>query len=132
MASFETKIRVEYHHTDQMGVVHHSNYVKFFEVARTEWLRANGLTYAEMERRGVMMPIVDVAVKYRNPALYDELLSVTAFVDEAPMARMTFRYEVRGEDGRDIASGSTTLGFIDKETRRPVRAPQWLLEVIKL
>lgn len=131
MISFETKIRVEYHHTDQMGVVHHSNYVKFFEVARTEWLRANGLTYAEMERRGVMMPIVDVAVKYRNPALYDELLSVTAFVDEAPMARMTFRYEVRGEDGRDIASGSTTLGFINKETRRPVRAPQWLLEVIK-
>lgn len=132
MASFETKIRVEYHHTDQMGIVHHSNYVKFFEVARTEWLRANGLTYAEMERRGVMMPIVDVAVKYRNPALYDELLSVTAFVDEMPMARMTFRYEVRGEDGRDIASGSTILGFVDRETRRPQRAPQWLLDIIKL
>ena len=132
MISFETKIRVEYHHTDQMGVVHHSNYVKFFEVARTEWLRASGLTYAEMERRGVMMPIVDVAVKYRNPALYDELISVTAVVDEAPKARMVVRYEVRGEDGREIASGSTTLGFIDKETRRPMRAPQWLLEVVKL
>ena len=132
MISFETKIRVEYHHTDQMGIVHHSNYVKFFEVARTEWLRANGLTYAEMARRGVMMPIVDVAVKYRNPAVYDELISVTAFVDAMPMARMTFRYEVRGEDGREIASGSTTLGFIDSQTRRPMRAPQWLLEVIKL
>ena len=132
MISFETKIRVEYHHTDQMGIVHHSNYVKFFEVARTEWLRAMGITYAEMERRGVMMPIVDVAVKYRNPALYDELISVTAFVDEAPMARMTFRYEVRGEDGREIATGSTTLGFIDSQTRRPQRAPQWLLEVVKL
>ena len=132
MISLETKIRVEYHHTDQMGIVHHSNYVKFFEVARTEWLRANGLTYAEMERRGVMMPIVDVAVKYRNPAVYDELISVTAFVDAMPMARMTFRYEVRGEDGREIASGSTTLGFIDSQTRRPMRAPQWLLEVIKL
>ncbi len=131
MISFETKIRVEYHHTDQMGIVHHSNYVKFFEVARTEWLRAMGITYAEMERRGVMMPIVDVAVKYRNPALYDELISVTAFVDEVPMARMTFRYEVRGEDGREIATGSTTLGFIDSQTRRPQRAPQWLLEVIK-
>ena len=131
MISFETKIRVEYHHTDQMGIVHHSNYVKFFEVARTEWLRAMGITYAEMERRGVMMPIVDVAVKYRNPALYDELISVTAFVDEAPMARMTFRYEVRGEDGREIATGSTTLGFIDSQTRRPQRAPQWLMEVIK-
>ena len=131
MISFETMIRVEYHHSDQMGIVHHSNYVKFFEVARTEWLRAMGVTYAEMERRGVMMPIVDVAVKYRNPALYDELISVTAFVDAMPMARMTFRYEVRGEDGREIASGSTTLGFIDSQTRRPVRAPQWLLEVIK-
>ena len=132
MITFDTEIRVWYVDTDQMGIVHHSNYVKFFEVARTEWLRANGLTYAEMERRGVMMPIVDVAVKYRNPALYDELLSVTAFVDEMPMARMTFRYEVRGEDGRDIASGSTTLGFVDRETRRPQRAPQWLLDIIKL
>ena len=132
MLTFEHKLRVEYHHTDQMGIVHHSNYIKFFEAARTEWLRAVGLSYAEMERRGVMMPIVDVAVKYRNPALYDELISVTAFVDALPMARMTFRYEVRGEDGREIASGSTTLGFIDSQTRRPMRAPQWLLEVIKL
>ena len=91
-----------------------------------------GVTYAEMERRGVMMPIVDVAVKYRNPAVYDELITVTAFVDALPMARMTFRYEVHGEDGREIASGSTILGFIDSQTRRPVRAPQWLLDVIKL
>ena len=130
MISFETKIRVEYHHTDQMGVVHHSNYVKFFEVARTEWLRAAGLTYAEMERRGVMMPIVEVQVKYRQPAYYDELITVRAEVSELPMARMTFRYEIRGEDGRDIASGLTTLGFIDKESRRPQRAPQWLMEVL--
>jgi acyl-CoA thioester hydrolase len=114
-----------------MGIVHHSNYIKFFEVARTEWLRAAGLTYKEMERRGVMMPIVDVAVKYRQPAYYDELISVTAFVDEFPMARMCFRYQIKGEDGRDIASGSTTLGFIDSQTRRPQRAPQWLMEVLE-
>ena len=131
MNSFETKIRVEYHHTDQMGIVHHSNHVKFFEVARTEWLRAAGLTYAEMERRGVMMPIVEVQVKYRQPAYYDELISVRAEVSELPMARITFRYEIKGEDGRDIASGLTTLGFIDKETRRPQRAPQWLMEVLR-
>ena len=130
MNSFETQIRVEYHHTDQMGIVHHSNYVKFFEVARTEWLRAAGLTYAEMERRGVMMPIVEVQVKYRQPAYYDELITVRAEVSELPMARMTFRYEIRGEDGRYIASGLTTLGFIDKQTRRPQRAPQWLMEVL--
>ena len=131
MKSFETQIRVEYHHTDQMGIVHHSNYVKFFEVARTEWLRAAGLTYAEMERRGVMMPIVDVHVKYRMPAYYDELIRVKAMVEQMPMARMTFNYEIYGEDGREIASGSTTLGFIDSVTRRPQRAPQWLMEVLE-
>ena len=131
MNSFETKIRVEYHHTDQMGIVHHSNYVKFFEVARTEWLRQAGLTYAEMERRGVMMPIVDVQIKYRQPAYYDELIKVKAIVEEMPMARMTFKYEIRGEDDRDIATGLTTLGFIDKTTRRPHRAPAWLLEVVE-
>ena len=131
MLSFEHKLRVEYHHTDQMGIVHHSNYIKFFEAARTEWLRAAGLTYAEMERRGVMMPIVEVNVKYRQPAYYDELISVTAMVEELPMARMVFKYEIHGEDGRDIASGSTTLGFIDSTTRRPQRAPIWLMEVLK-
>lgn len=131
MKSFEHKIRVEYHHTDQMGVVHHSNYVKFFEAARTEWLRAIGLTYAEMEHRGVMMPIVEVNVKYKHPALYDELITVRAIVDEMPMARMVFRYEITGEDGREVATGSTTLGFIDRETRRPQRAPKWLLEVLE-
>ncbi len=131
MNSFDAKIRVEYHHTDQMGIVHHSNYIKFFEVARTEWLRAVGLTYAEMERRGVMMPIVEVQVKYRMPAYYDELITVRAIVDELPKARMNFRYEIYGEDGRDIASGMTTLGFIDKVTRRPQRAPQWLMEVLE-
>jgi acyl-CoA thioester hydrolase len=131
MITFDCKIRVEYHHTDQMGIVHHSNYIKFFEVARTEWLRSAGLTYAEMERRGVMMPIVEVNVKYRQPAYYDELITVKAIVEELPMARMVFKYEISGEDGRDIASGSTTLGFIDKETRRPQRAPKWLMEVLE-
>ncbi len=131
MISFEHKLRVEYHHTDQMGIVHHSNYIKFFEAARTEWLRAAGMTYAEMERRGVMMPIVDVHVRYRQPAYYDEVLSVSVFVDELPMARMVFRYEIRGEDGRDVASGTTTLGFIDSVTRRPQRAPEWLMEVLR-
>ena len=131
MKSFDTQIRVEYHHTDQMGIVHHSNYVKFFEVARTEWLRAIGLTYAEMERRGVMMPITEVQVKYRQPAYYDELITVRAMVEEMPMARMTFKYEISGEDGRAIGSGLTTLGFIDSTTRRPQRAPQWLVEVLE-
>ena len=129
--SFVHHLRVEYHHTDQMGIVHHSNYIKFFEAARTEWLRAAGLSYAEMERRGVMMPIVEVNVKYKQPAYYDELIAIRVSVDEMPMARMVFKYEIRGEDGREIAHGSTTLGFIDSITRRPQRVPSWLVDVLK-
>lgn len=131
MLSFEHKLRVEYHHTDQMGIVHHSNYVKFFEAARTEWLRAAGLTFAEMERRGVMMPIVEVNIRYKQPAYYDELISITVTVDALPQARMIFYYDINGEDGRAIAQGSTTLGFIDSITRRPQRAPKWLMEVLE-
>ncbi|MBP3454720.1 MAG: acyl-CoA thioesterase [Alistipes sp.] len=131
MISHDTQIRVLYKHTDQMGVVHHSNYINFFEAARTELMREIGLTYAEVERRGIMMPILDVHIKYRQPALYDEIITVRASVAKMPMARVDFDYEVTGEDGRSIATGTTTLGFIDSVTRRPQRAPQWLVEVLR-
>lgn len=131
MISHDTKIRVLYKHTDQMGVVHHSNYINFFEAARTELMREIGLTYAEVERRGIMMPILDVHIKYQQPARYDEVITVRASIAQMPMARVNFDYEVIGEDGRAIATGSTTLGFIDSLSRRPQRAPQWLVEVLR-
>lgn len=131
MVSHEINIRILYKHTDQMGVVHHSNYIVFFEEARTELMRSIGITYADVERRGTMMPILDVNVKYIQPALYDEIISVRASIDTMPMARMVFAYEVRGADGRMIATGSTTLGFIDAATRRPQRIPAWLVEILE-
>lgn len=131
MISHEIKIRVLYKHTDQMGVVHHSNYVNFFEAARTELMREMGLTYAEVERRGTMMPILDINIKYLRPALYDEVITVRASIAEMPMARISFDYLVLGHDGRTIATGATTLGFIDRTTRRPQRAPQWLAEILR-
>lgn len=130
MIYHDTQIRILYKHTDQMGIVHHSNYINFFEAARTELMRKIGLTYAEVERRGIMMPILDVHIKYRQPARYDEVITVRASVGQMPMARIDFDYEVLGEDGRMIATGTTTLGFIDSTTRRPQRAPQWLTEVL--
>ncbi|MDE6862487.1 MAG: acyl-CoA thioesterase, partial [Alistipes sp.] len=85
MISHDTKIRVLYKHTDQMGVVHHSNYINFFEAARTELMREIGLTYAEVERRGIMMPILDVHIKYQQPARYDEVITVRASIAQMPM-----------------------------------------------
>ena len=76
LISFSTQTRVRYKDTDQMGIMHHSNYVVLYETARTEWLREMGLTYAEIERRGIMSPIIEVHTKFLYPAFYDEMLTI--------------------------------------------------------
>ncbi len=129
--TFDHKIRVRYKDTDQMGIMHHSNYIVMYEMARTEWLRDMGLTYAEIERRGVMSPIIEVSSRYLAPALYDDVLTVSVFLDEMPAARLVIRSEVRNGEGRLINTGSVTLGFMHKDTRRPCRAPEWFVEALE-
>ncbi len=117
------QIRVNYFDTDQMGVVWHGNYIKYFEMAREELFRSLGLPYAELEMAGVMMPIVDVAVEYKFPAHYDEVLSVETRVAEPPRSRIRVEYVITNARGEVNATGSTTLAFIDAATRRPCRPP---------
>lgn len=113
-----------------MGFVHHSNYVCYYEAARSSFMRALGVSYAEMEARGVMMPILDVHLKYKNPAFFEEELTVKVILRERPMARITFFYDIFNEAGELINQGSTTLGFIKSDTKRPCRAPQWFMELL--
>lgn len=128
--SHEMKIRVWYKETDQMGFVHHSNYICYYEAARSSLMRSLGLSYAEMEKRGVMMPILDVQSKYISPAFFEEELTVRISLRELPMARITFYYELFNEAGKLINTGSTTLGFIKSDTKRPSRAPEWFLALL--
>lgn len=125
----EVKIRVRYKETDKMGVVHHSNYVNFYEVARTELMRERGVSYREMEERGVMLPVKEVFMDYISPAYYDDLLTVRIRVVEKPTVKLCFEHEVYNEAGELINTGRVVLVFINAETRRPVRAPQWFLEL---
>lgn len=131
LISHDLKLRVRYEETDQMGVVHHSNYIVYYEAARSSLMRSLGVSYAEMEARGVMMPILDVQSKYIWPAYFEEELTVRVMVNEEPMARATFHYEVYNEGGRLINTGMTVLGFIRSDTRRPCRVPQWFVELLK-
>lgn len=132
MIVFNCKIRVWYKHTDQMGVVHHSNYICYYETARSEFMReACGMSFAEVERRGIMMPILDVQSKYLRPAFYDELLTVRLRIDEMPKARLTFHYEILNERDETLNTGSTTLGFIHSDTRRPCRCPEWFVKMLE-
>ena len=129
--SYETKIRVRYKDTDQMGIMHHSNYVVLYEQARTEWLRDMGLTYAEIERRGIMSPIIEVHSRYHYPAFYDEVLTIKVSMEEMPAARLVIASEVFNEAGKLINTGSVTLGFMHASTRRPCRAPEWFIAALE-
>src|ERR1700754_139316 len=98
MFSSETQIRVRYVETDQMGVVYHGNYFPYFESARAESIRQLGFTYADMERMGVIMPVVDVHCRYLRPARYDELLTIRTIVRELPLHhKIEFHHEVYNE-----------------------------------
>ncbi len=119
-------IRVRYGETDQMGVVWHGNYIGYFEVARTGALRALGHSYRDMEESGLMMPVVEAGVTYLQPARFDDVLTVTVEVRERPTARMRFDYTIAGPDGTRVATGFTTLAFMDRTTRRPCRPPPFL------
>ncbi len=106
-----------------MGIVHHSNYVTYYEAARTEMLREFGTTYREMEEEGVMMPVLGVEMKYFSPAYYDDLLTIRISIKEVPMARIIFYHEVYRDDTL-INTGTVTLAFMDRTTRRACRAPK--------
>ncbi len=123
-------MRVWYVDTDQMGIVHHSNYVRYYEAARSDLMRELGVSYAEMESRGVMMPILEVHSYYKASALYDEMIRVDIWLDELPKARITFNYEIFNEAGKLLNTGSTVLGFMHADTRRPTRAPEWFVELL--
>ena len=131
LLSYETQIRVRYKDTDQMGIMHHSNYIVMYEMARTEWLREMGLTYAEIERRGIMSPIIEVQSRYLYPAFYDELLTVKVFIEEMPSARLIIGSEVYNEQGKLINTGRVTLGFMHADTRRPCRTPEWFVTALE-
>ncbi len=127
----ETKIRVRYSETDKMGYVYYGNYPAYFEVGRAEAMRELGMTYRDMEEKGVMMPIASMQLKYLRPAFYDDLLTVKTIVKEMPAARMHFFYEVYNEKQKLITEGETILAFINMETRKPCAAPQWFLEALQ-
>ena len=132
MYTQELNIRVRYVETDSMGIVYHANYINYYEIARTEMLRAAGnYSYREMEDNGVLMPVVELESKYHRPAYYDELLTIRTTIKEMPTARIRFYYEIFNAAGDLLNTGSVTLGFMNSQTRRPCRPPVKLLETLQ-
>jgi len=124
----ETRIRVRYAETDQMGFVYYGNYAQYYEVGRAESMRLLGLTYRNMEDKGILMPIITMQSSFYRPARYDDLLTVRTTVRKMPLSKIHFFYEVYNEEDTLLNKGETVLAFIRKDTGKPCAAPDWFVE----
>ncbi len=114
MLSGEIAIRVRYAETDRMGLLHHANYLVYFEQGRIELLRSQGMSYRDLEDQGFLLVLTRVQVRYRSPARYDDLLALRTTVVRTTLVKIEHRYELL-RDGLLLAEGETTLGCIDRE-----------------
>ena len=125
----ESRVRVRYKETDQMGIAHHSNYLVWFEIGRTDLCRATGFPYDEIERRGYILVVTDIGCRYRTPYRYDEEVLIRTSVSEAASRAMRFAYELYDAGGAQLhASGHSAHLWLDAKSRKPVRAD---VEVMK-
>jgi acyl-CoA thioester hydrolase len=128
----QTQLRVRYAETDQMGVVYHSNYFPYFETARAESIRELGFTYADMEKMGIIMPVIEVQCRYLRPALYDDLLTVKVILKELPVHhKIEFHHEVLNEKGELLATGKIILYFMESKTMKRTTMPAHLLQKLQ-
>ena len=116
----ETKIRVRYSETDQMGYVYYGNYAQYLEVGRVEWLRSFGISYKSMEDSGIMLPVTKMSINYLLPAKYDDLLTIVTRLKKNPLVKIIFDFEIFNEQKELLTTAEVTLVFIDiKKINQP-------------
>ncbi|AQX07145.1 acyl-CoA thioesterase [Elizabethkingia ursingii] len=130
MISTTCTLRVRYAETDPMKYVYYGNYATYFEVARVELFRGIGMSYDEIEKRGIWLPVSEYNIKYLKPALYDQELRIEVKVKVRPGVRIIFDYEIYNEEGEKLTEASTTLFFLDAEKNKVVKCPDWLMELM--
>lgn len=129
MYNSETKIRVHYALTDQMGMVYHGHYAQFYEIGRTEAIRTLGYTYKDIEAMGVIMPVVDVHTRFLRPAKYDDLITVKTTLRNLPEDhKILFHSMIYNESDHLLNSGAVTLYFLDAKTMKRCQMPLILKE----
>lgn len=127
----ETYFPVRYYETDQMAIVHHSNYIRYFECARTAMLKECGYPMEQIEADGIVMPVISVSCKYKHPAKMGDMLKCVCMIDKVPLAKLPVRQEIYNQDGVLCAEGTVTIGFLNKKTNRPVGCPPKFAAIIE-
>lgn len=126
MIRSETKIRVRYGETDQMGYAYYGVYAQYYEVGRVEAMRLIGYSYKEVEEKGILLPVVDFQIHYKKPAYYDDEVTVVTYIKEMPSGvKLPFDYECYNQKGELLNSGNVTLVFINRKTNKVCGIPDW-------
>jgi acyl-CoA thioester hydrolase len=129
MYEFNTQVRVRYAEADPMNVVYYGNYAQYFEVGRVESLRNLGISYKGIEDMGIMLPVVELNIKYLRPAKYDDLLTIKSQIKELPTEhKIVFDQEIYNEEGKLLTIGKVKLYFMDSQLGKRVRMPDIMLE----
>ncbi|MBO6536528.1 MAG: acyl-CoA thioesterase [Balneolaceae bacterium] len=129
LIEFSYPLRSRYGETDKMGVVYHGHFLNYFEVARTEMIRSYGITYKDMEDDGIMLPVIDAELSFKNPVQYDEPVHIKVLIYDKPGIRLITYYKVISQSTqKECVLGKVTLCFMSAESRRPIRAPQFFLD----
>lgn len=131
MIRFQTTIKVRYYECDPMGVVHHSNYIRYFECARNEMMDAWGYTVEQCQADGITFPMASAELRFHRPAMAGDFLTVTAEMEKLPLAKLVVKQQVFNQKGELCCDGVVTLGFLSAETGRPTRCPERLLAIMQ-
>ena len=142
MIQTECSIEVRYYETDLMGIVHHSNYIRYFEYGRIKMLEEIGLPISEIEGRGVMLPVVSTFCTYKTPSRMGDTLRIISSMESIPMAKMRIKTKILKESsanpltpqmeiGSVVAEGEVVIGFIKSDTRRPCRIPDYAAQIME-
>jgi acyl-CoA thioester hydrolase len=126
-----TRLRVRYADTDQMGVVYYANYLVWFEVGRTEWLRQSGWSYRDMEEDGVALPVIEAHCEYRQPLRYDDEVEIATKAMLVTPIRIRFDYEVRRTGSLDLCAGGHTVHAAVDAAGKPCRLPPRVRELLR-
>ncbi len=128
MFSHITKIRIAYGHTDKMGFLFHGHYPHFFSICRTEAIRSLGMSYKQLEDRGIIMPVAKLQMSFIRPAAYDDVLKFETTVRKLEKNKISFQYNVFKEDERICTRATVDLVFMDAEIHKRVDMPDELME----
>ena len=123
-------INVRYSETDQMSFVYHGNYVKYFEMGRISWLKKLGFSYKKMEESGILLPVIDLKINFKQSAMFDDKLTLITRLVKLPSYMIEFDYEII-KDRKIITLGYTKLIFLSSKTNKPIRCPKKILDAIK-